>query len=474
MWVFPGSATNCHCDVVSTNFTDKNNSGSPDPGEEYFGFVRETCNHEPTVCEEQALNLPADPNDPARCDNFDPVALATCVADHVADCSQGGTPPAACDTSECLANVGANELGFEDTGVLWRRKYDMPAAMAFQLFEATTTCEVTGTSEIKVGEDEREPKHDPLTRGFMEVFGGPCAGTSCAIGITTQLAMNPITFDIKWHSDPTFTDLIEAGNSLLAAATVDSAGIGVLPVESAVGDAAARAGTSDKKAAFSTNEQPLDLTVDWAGFACSLVGNLSSTVDAEDPDGLCADGTTVCHADSPDCDTAGAPCTFGDPGDPFVVNVALAGTLVNQPPTANAGGNRTVECTSPAGAKFVLDGTQSSDPDGAGDLRVVSWRLGRRTGPEVGFDPTLPVAIGVGQSQTYVLACSTASRRWTRTPSRRRWSTRRRPTCCATPRRSSRRRSRQRSRPRRPTSAPPASSCPRSSASSASSSAGPA
>ena len=29
---FPDPSTNCHCDVVATNFTDKNNSGSPDPG----------------------------------------------------------------------------------------------------------------------------------------------------------------------------------------------------------------------------------------------------------------------------------------------------------------------------------------------------------------------------------------------------------------------------------------------------------
>ena len=40
------------------------------------------------------------------------------------------------------------------------------------------------------------------------------------------------------------------------------------------------------------------------------------------------------------------------------VVVDLHGTLVNQPPTANAGADQTVECTSAAGAEITLDGTR--------------------------------------------------------------------------------------------------------------------
>lgn len=400
---FPDPSTNCNCEVVPTNFTDTNNNGSPDPGEAYYAFVRETCNTEPDVCSEHVVNLPADPNDPARCNDFDPIGFADCVADLVAQCTANGTPPAGCNTDNCLTFVAAtNAPG--DEPICIAHASDAPPAIAFQMFGRRSTCDVSGTSEIKVGDDGREPKHDPGTRGYMEIFGGPCPGGSCPIGIATQLGMNPITFDVKWHSDPTFTDLIEAGNSRLVAATVDSGGLAVLPEESAVGvGRGRRSGTTERKAARGTNEEPLDVTVDWSGFTCSLAGNLSSNTDAEDPKGVCADGTTVCRNDSPDCDTAGAPCAFGTEGDPFVVNVALAGVLVNQPPSADAGGDRTVECTSPAGASFVLDGSQSSDPDGVQDLRVRSWRRGSRTGPEVGFDPTLPVAIGVGQSEVYVL-----------------------------------------------------------------------
>jgi hypothetical protein len=85
----------------------------------------------------------------------------------------------------------------------------------------------------------------------------------------------------------------------------------------------------------------------------------------------------------------------------MVVDVSLDGTLVNQPPTADAGGDQTVECTSPAGASFALDSSASSDPDG--DIRVRSWRRDTRVGAEVGFHTALPVALGVGQSQSYVL-----------------------------------------------------------------------
>lgn len=43
----------------------------------------------------------------------------------------------------------------------------------------------------------------------------------------------------------------------------------------------------------------------------------------------------------------------------------------NRPPIANAGADRTVECTSPSGAQVTLNGTASSDPDG--DPLIFSW-----------------------------------------------------------------------------------------------------
>src|SRR5262249_10782711 len=102
-----------------------------------------------------------------------------------------------------------------------------------------------------------------------------------------------------------------------------------------------------------------------------------------------------------DCDDAGGPCDFPDHDDePMTVNVALSGSLLNQPPAASAGNDQTVECTSTAGASFTLTGS-ASDPDG--DVAITSLRAGRRMGQEVGQSLVPTQSLGVGAQQTYVL-----------------------------------------------------------------------
>ena len=49
-------------------------------------------------------------------------------------------------------------------------------------------------------------------------------------------------------------------------------------------------------------------------------------------------------------------------GELLDVHLDLTGTIVNVPPTANAGANQVVECTSPDPEDVTLDGTQSDDP----------------------------------------------------------------------------------------------------------------
>jgi len=60
--------------------------------------------------------------------------------------------------------------------------------------------------------------------------------------------MNPITFSVKFARDPTFTDLIQGGNSGLTAASLDGAGGGVLPEHSTT--AVARGRRGDRKEAI--------------------------------------------------------------------------------------------------------------------------------------------------------------------------------------------------------------------------------
>ncbi len=73
--------------------------------------------------------------------------------------------------------------------------------------------------------------------------------------------------------------------------------------------------------------------------------------------------------------------------DAFVVVL----TEPNRPPTANAGPDRTVECTGPSGTSVTLNGTGSTDPDG--DTLSYTWTgcFGTATGPT----PTVLLPLGV-------------------------------------------------------------------------------
>jgi len=65
-------------------------------------------------------------------------------------------------------------------------------------------------------------------------------------------------------------------------------------------------------------------------------------------------------------------------------------TIPNLPPTANAGPDQTVECTSPSGANVMLDGSASSDPNG--DALTFTWTgsFGTASDPK----PTVPLSLG--------------------------------------------------------------------------------
>ncbi len=381
--------TNCSCDIVATGTHE-------DTGDPYFGFTREICNAGPPVCPEVVV----DTTPGSECSNFDPKAFQVCLLDELASCDQNSIPPEDCNLDDCLPFVAATNATGGDP-ICVAHASDTPQAFAFQLFGRRSTCEVSGITDIQIGDEAREPKRQPLTQGTIEIIGGPCPGAECAVGISTQLAMNSITFDVSWASDPTFSNMIESGNSSLSAASLSSLGVGNVAANTTANVGRGQRG-SNKKAFLGSNNVPLGLTVNWGGYACSLDGNLAGAVEAEGAAGTCdGDVDVPCFNSSPDCDGVGGPCTLPGDQQEMVVNVSLAGTLVNQPPTADAGGDQTVECTSPAGASFVLDSSQSSDPDD--DIRVRSWRNGTRVGPEVGFQTQLPVAVGIGQPETYVL-----------------------------------------------------------------------
>jgi hypothetical protein len=333
--------------------------------------------HSP-VCESTCAPNPVD----GTCTNFDPKAFTECLA-------SGMTVDQCKDFVSATNASGAGDPICVASG----------SPLAFHAFGHRSQCDVAGTSEIKVG--DKEPTHDPATNGTIEILGGPCTGGGCSVTPSITLAMAPITFSVKFHSDPTFDHLRASGRGL-ESALLDTGGQATFPQDSIDGTGSASRG-SDSGQISSKNATPVVLGIDWDAKTCSLEGNLAGDVDAEVPTGHCdGDDSVACTADSPDCDDAGGPCVFDTPDtEAMTVDVTLdTGTLVNQPPTAVAGLEQTVECSSPTGASFELDGRGSSDPDQ--NLVLASWRSGSRVGPLVSSGLEASTSLGLGE-QTYVL-----------------------------------------------------------------------
>ncbi len=350
-----GYPTPCHCDVV--DFPDQDDS-----------FDSTTCG---ATCPEV---LPD-----ALCENFDPNAFADCV-------EETGT------VSICKHFVAATNASSDDSPVC----VASGSPLAFHMFGRRSQCNLSGTSSIRVG--DREPQQDPATEGTVEILGGPCVGGGCNVHPFFDLAMDPITFEVKFHSDPTFGNLSASGRGF-ETAPVDGLEATFL-ADSIVGDGNGQRGL-DGLAISAMNAAPLRIGLDWTGHLCDMVGNVAASVDGEE--GTCeGDSEIACTVDTPDCDDAGGVCVFEDPDvEEMEIDVSLSGTLVNQPPLAVAGPDQIIQCTSPAGASFTLDGRGSSDPDL--NLAVASWRRASRVGPLVSNDLSTLQAVGVGASETYVL-----------------------------------------------------------------------
>jgi hypothetical protein len=332
------------------------------------------------VCSEACDEVLVD----ATCSNFDPNGFERCMQEN--------------------ASIAACKQLVEATNAPGGSPVCVPSgsALAFHAFGSRSLCEVKGTSHIKIG--DREPEQDPETTGIVEFLARPCPEGGCSVHPYFDLKMKPITFSVKWASDPTFRDLTATGRALESA--VHSGGELTYAADGVEGTGNGRrrrvvSGVviETSLAIDSQNAEPLDFGIDWGERRCDMVGSIAGAVG---DDGVCSgDGTTPCGADTPDCDEVGGPCVFPDATDAMQVNVVLEGPIVNQPPTAVAGADQHVECTSTAGASFTLDDRASSDPDQ--NLALASWREGSRVGPLVVNGLNAEIALGLGDSRSYVL-----------------------------------------------------------------------
>jgi len=274
--------------------------------------------------------------------------------------------------------------------------------LAAEIFGQRTLCAVSGKAHIHVsGEDQKNPN----AAGIVQFLGPPCPGQSCAVSMETRLDIGDVTFGNFFHSE-TFHDLAGLGETMAGhEAMLSDMGDGTFASDAGNFSAQGSRG-STHKALATTNDDPIDVTVLWGEMMpmCAVHGTLIGTVDPEasecdggDNDGQPCMTTDDCPGD--DCPDGHCDCKALPESD-LTLGLDVEGDIHNQPPTANAGADQTVECVKAAVNAITLDGSASSDLDH--NIALYSWLRHDRTGSEVGFQPVTHVQQALG-TESYIL-----------------------------------------------------------------------
>ena len=268
----------------------------------------------------------------------------------------------------------------------------IPDPVEAGLLEPTTVCRVSGqVGSMTVG--GHQPKHLPSIDGLVQLRGRPCPNNappgSCLVGLAYQLRADPIEFDSGsiFADDPRFVDLTIVGATAPNGVNLGPNLVGGLISQpfTAVSSARARRSGSSKSMTLVTsnddNKQNMALAVNWATKACILFSTAPLTTTVQDDD-----GTTLSVS----------------------VEFNVQGTMINQPPLANAGADQTVECTSPAGAQVTLNGLASTDADN--NIAYYIWRHDSEVGALVGnasASPAQKTPQGFGQKKYFLRVVDT-------------------------------------------------------------------
>jgi hypothetical protein len=278
-----------------------------------------------------------------------------------------------------------------------------PPQLATFLFAQRSQCDVKPEEShvtFASGDDSESSK----AHGTMDIIGSP---GQASVGVAYRLTMDDVTFG-NFFESATFGQLAGVGDSSQDAALA-SDGTGAFAANSTESSGRGRRDNGDVLALVGPNSSVLNVTVDWGGKTCHLDGSLLGNVDPEEAhcENAGPNANQVCHTND-DCGTD--PSCSGDQGVCLCQTVPSAdtnmglvinGTLENQPPTANAGPDQTIECNQSGGATFTLDGRGSTDPDG--NFASIRWFTGSRTGPVAGSLALIQVQQTLGGPSNYIL-----------------------------------------------------------------------
>lgn len=243
-----------------------------------------------------------------------------------------------------------------DTPVCANAAIDPPviSGLAGAVFAPRSGCDVSGQVALVSRSDGLDcSADDPCTRpagGIAGFIGAPCPGGACNVDFGFDLSVNDFDVDVDcgilgfdFCEDFSVTDVTVTGVGTTHVA-LDSSGAGSL----GRGDVQLASRSFQNGDAFSiqtTNPTPTSIVVNWAARTCMIDQSLPNITISQDDNSFSFDATA--H---------------------------LSGTIVNQPPTARAGPDQTLECTSFDGAQVTLDGSGSTDPDD--NISWYTWRTG--------------------------------------------------------------------------------------------------
>jgi len=239
------------------------------------------------------------------------------------------------------------------------------------LFSRRTICEIdaaqSSVSITFVDDDGDTHTRSTGARGRVEFLGDPCPNGECEIGMKHRIHLNDIVIE-NFFDDNTFNELSGVGESVpTAKAKLNPSGAGTFGALSTINSLRGHHADEDATTALlSKNSSALNVGLGgWRSRdVCTLQGNLAGTANRS-----------------------------------FSMSANVRGTLVNQPPTADAGPDQTVECNDTGRAVFFLDATKTSDPDN--NITRFGWFKDSRTGELIGAQPRIVLDQALGGPTTY-------------------------------------------------------------------------